>query len=304
MGEPAIHNYALAGVFTVSLTGTDINYGCKGESVKNMTVLPLPSASLSIFPKLICRDDTFNITGGGAPGVSGTLNGNLQWPNGTSTLNLAPANSFSTQSSASVTTAYSLQVVDENTCESPVAIDSIHVLLPSPVINWDTSVVIGQFVPLNAYVGSGYTYTWAPNTIDLDCQTCYFHNPISSTTVNATYTVLVQDSMQCYVVENTYRIKVIPKVSLDVPTAFTPNGDGINDFIFPGGWGLRKLLYFKVYNRWGQLIFESNDIKTGWDGMYQGVPQNMETYVYQVSAETLLDTEPILTKTGSFKLLR
>jgi gliding motility-associated-like protein len=58
-----------------------------------------------------------------------------------------------------------------------------------------------------------------------------------------------------------------------------------------------------VYNRWGQLLFESNDIKVGWDGMYNGAPQNMETYVYQVSVETFVDAGPIF-KTGTFKLIR
>ena len=100
------------------------------------------------------------------------------------------------------------------------------------------------------------------------------------------------------------KVNIEIKVSLDVPTAFTPNGDGINDIIYPGGWGIRKLYFFKVFNRWGQLVFESNDLKIGWDGVFQGVPQNMETYVYQVSAETFLVSEPIISKSGTFKLIR
>jgi len=57
-----------------------------------------------------------------------------------------------------------------------------------------------------------------------------------------------------------------------------------------------------VYNRWGQLLFESTDLKNGWDGTYNGVPQNMETYIYQASVETL--TDETFTKSGSFKLIR
>jgi gliding motility-associated-like protein len=59
-----------------------------------------------------------------------------------------------------------------------------------------------------------------------------------------------------------------------------------------------------VFNRWGQLVFESNDINVGWNGLFNGVPQNMETYVYQVSVETYLDSDPTLSKTGTFKLIR
>jgi gliding motility-associated-like protein len=109
--------------------------------------------------------------------------------------------------------------------------------------------------------------------------------------------------MGCFSTVNTYSIHVDPRATVDVPTAFTPNGDGTNDVIYVDGWGIRKLNYFRIFNRWGQLLFESNDIKTGWDGTYNGVPQNMETYVYQVSAETYVDKDPQL-KTGSFKLIR
>jgi gliding motility-associated-like protein len=98
-------------------------------------------------------------------------------------------------------------------------------------------------------------------------------------------------------------VHIEPKASVDVPTAFTPNGDGINDIIYVDGWGIRKLNYFRIYNRWGELLFESNDIKIGWDGTYKGVPQNMETYVWQVSVETYAETKPLL-KTHTFKLIR
>lgn len=304
-GGPVEHNYSQAGVFTITLSATDVDFSCKVEVVKQMTIFPLPNASLAINKKIICSSDSFKLSGNGSPGVSGMLVGNLSYAASSQTLDMAPANSFTLDFTANVSTEYSLVVKDNNNCESAVITKSIEVLKEkvqgSP---WDTVVVVGQPTPLNSFAGMGYTYTWTPNIIDLDCDTCLTYNPISSTTVNTTYTVLIQDSMGCYVTPWIYKIKVNPVVSLDVPTAFTPNGDGINDFIFPDGWGLKKIIYFKVFNRWGQLLFETNGTKVGWDGMYEGVPQNMETYVYQVSAETLLETQPTLTKTGTFKLIR
>jgi gliding motility-associated-like protein len=181
---------------------------------------------------------------------------------------------------------------------------SIFIQQPTPVVNWDTTVVIGQPTPLNAYAGSGFSYTWTPLVTYLNCDTCRTYNPISTTTTDITYSVMVEDGHQCSVIASTFKIHVEIKVSLDVPTAFTPNGDGTNDIIYPGGWGIRKLNYFKIFNRWGQLVFETNDLSIGWDGVFQGVPQNMETYVYQVSADTYSDKEPTLSKTGTFKLLR
>jgi gliding motility-associated-like protein len=115
--------------------------------------------------------------------------------------------------------------------------------------------------------------------------------------------VTVKDSKGCFERVNTYTVYIEGKSSVDVPTAFTPNGDGINDLINVNGWGIKKLNYFRVFNRWGELIYETTDLKSGWDGVYKGVPQNMETYVYQTEVETYVDTDPIQ-KTGYFKLLR
>ena len=108
-------------------------------------------------------------------------------------------------------------------------------------------------------------------------------NPISTVTANITYTVLIEDRpLGCYITPNIYKIIVDPKTSLDVPTAFTPNGDGTNDVIYADGWGIRKLYYFKIFNRWGEMVFESTNIGFGWDGTYQGKPALPGVYTYRL----------------------
>jgi gliding motility-associated-like protein len=69
-----------------------------------------------------------------------------------------------------------------------------------------------------------------------------------------------------------------------VPTAFTPNGDGFNDIIYCRGYGIEKLLNFKIYNRWGQLLFLSNSVDEGWNGLYKDVMQNADVYFYTIEA--------------------
>lgn len=170
--------------------------------------------------------------------------------------------------------------------------------------DWDTTIVIGQKVKLNAFAGAGYTYTWSSESYYLDCSLCRVPDPVSSTTTDITYTVSVEDSLHCRVSQTTYRIFIERLASIDVPSAFTPNGDGINDLIFASGWGLRKLNYFRVYNRWGQLVFETNNLEEGWNGKFNGVPQNPDTYVYQVSAESYLEGQAPLIKSGTFNLIR
>ncbi|MHB1279070.1 MAG: T9SS type B sorting domain-containing protein, partial [Bacteroidia bacterium] len=68
-----------------------------------------------------------------------------------------------------------------------------------------------------------------------------------------------------------------------VPDAFTPNGDGINDQFRPVFEGVeRENYHFRVYNRWGELIFDTGDIDEAWDGTFKGVMSESEVYVWQV----------------------
>lgn len=302
-GESPTYTYPLPGTYTVGLTVRDVDHNCTALAVKNITILPLPTATISSV-ETTCANTPFLIQGQANPGVSGPVSGTLI-PTVTSTsLAFTSSNTFTVNGTLAQTSTLALVVTDTNKCENRSGSINIKVQPAAPAIKWDTTIVIGQTAQLNAFVGSGFTYTWSQPAPYLNCETCLIFNPVSSATTSITYSVMVEDSLHCSVVANTYRVNVEVKVSIDVPTAFTPNGDGINDAIFPNGWGLKKLNYFKVFNRWGQLVFESNDLSVGWNGIFNGVPQNMETYVYQVSAQTYLDSQPIISKTGTFKLLR
>ena len=93
----------------------------------------------------------------------------------------------------------------------------------------------------------------------------------------------------------------IVKPILDVPNAFTPNGDGANDRAIVIGIGISKMV-FRIYNRWGQLMFESNDRRIGWDGKFKGKEQPMDVYAYTLDAE-FFDGKKVK-KQGDITLLR
>jgi gliding motility-associated-like protein len=65
-----------------------------------------------------------------------------------------------------------------------------------------------------------------------------------------------------------------------VPKAFTPNGDGLNDIIRPICVGIKQLNYFRVFNRWGQMVYHTSEFGKGWDGTIHGVPQGVANFVY------------------------
>ena len=72
--------------------------------------------------------------------------------------------------------------------------------------------------------------------------------------------------------------------SLHVPNSWSPNNDGHNDKLFPLTINIKELYYFRVFNRWGQLMFETNRLGEGWDGIYIGKAQIQDVYTWTVEA--------------------
>ena len=72
--------------------------------------------------------------------------------------------------------------------------------------------------------------------------------------------------------------------AVDVPNAFTPQSSDINNKVFVKGFGIAKL-QFIIWNRWGQKVFETNDVNIGWDGKFKGVVQPMDVYAYTLNVE-------------------
>ena len=87
---------------------------------------------------------------------------------------------------------------------------------------------------------------------------------------------------------------------VDVPNAFSPNGDGTNDVIYVQGFAISKMTW-RIFNRWGQLIFTSSNINNGWDGRFKGELQPQDVYAYTLSIEFTDGTK--LNKKGDITLL-
>ncbi|MCS6992025.1 MAG: gliding motility-associated C-terminal domain-containing protein [Chitinophagales bacterium] len=98
------------------------------------------------------------------------------------------------------------------------------------------------------------------------------------------YIVTVTDANGCKI-SDTVVLKSVSNV-FAIPNAFTPNGDGLNDIFLPSHVNVSEF-EMKIFNRWGQLLFVSNDVATGWDGTYKGKPEEIGTYVYHIRARFL-----------------
>ena len=102
--------------------------------------------------------------------------------------------------------------------------------------------------------------------------------------------------------EGYVRIRVYKGPELYVPTGFTPNKDGKNDTFYPFPVGIKNINYFRVFNRWGQIVFSSTRLLEGWDGKSNGVEQATGTYVWM--AEGVTADNKIITRKGTVVLIR
>jgi gliding motility-associated-like protein len=136
---------------------------------------------------------------------------------------------------------------------------------------------------LRAFGGS--RYVWSP-AVALDNVQVY--NPVASPAVTTTYLVEITKANGCTVTDT---ITVfVGAGNLDnaflVPNAFTPDGDGKNDCFGVRHWGTISNLHFMIYNRWGQMVFQSSDPSACWDGTFKGSMLPTATFVYFIEATT------------------
>jgi gliding motility-associated-like protein len=119
---------------------------------------------------------------------------------------------------------------------------------------------------------------------------------------NLQLTLTYTDSLSCFNNKIEFELCILPSYKVSLPDGFSPDGDNINDVIKVRGHGIKELLEFKIYNRWGELVYEGKDINQGWDGVYKDARQGSETFVYQVTVLYLNDKTE--SKSGSFTLVR
>ncbi|MFH2095351.1 MAG: PKD domain-containing protein, partial [Bacteroidota bacterium] len=130
-------------------------------------------------------------------------------------------------------------------------------------------------------------------------------NPTYSFAAEGTYDVMLITENEFYCVDTAIQNVII--VGTDevyapiLPTGFTPNGDGENDTLYVRG-GPFSAIEFRIYNEWGNLIFETDQLNTGWDGTKNGVPQPFGVYVYTVKATTITEREYKIS--GEISLIR
>ena len=147
--------------------------------------------------------------------------------------------------------------------------------------SWDTIIGYGNSVTLPfIYDDNLFTYSWS-STQGLSCLDCSI--PLASPEESTTYVVTVEDIFGCFTAFYTFEVNVISE-ELVIPNVFTPNGDGDNDifnyFVKEDQSEYIKTLNFKVFNRWGEVVFDGVSSGQGWDGTYKGKDAPSDVYIY------------------------
>jgi gliding motility-associated-like protein len=179
---------------------------------------------------------------------------------------------------------YTLSVQDTNGCVQSVVGDLITPLIPEIDLGIDQTLTLGDSIRLNINTNIALSnIVWSPST-GLSCSDC--PNPFARPGTTTTYTVEATAAIGECTDRDSITLEVIVVRNVYIPNAFSPDGNGVNDwFTVFGGGGVVEVEDFKIFSRWGELLFERQDFSPnlenlGWDGTYKGktLPPDVFTY--------------------------
>lgn len=252
-------------------------------------LLNVTAVSLSDYCRQACIGYAISNTTGGNSGYQ------YQWND--------PATQNTPVASGLCSGNFNLWVTDSRGCQDSVSVNVPYAdSLPYVEATANPPVIYeGQITQLNATVAPGYIYNW---TYDPTLNSTSISNPIGNPVVDVDYYITVIDSNGCTVYD-TVSVRVInvtcKEPEVFVPNAFTPNDDHENDVLFVRG-NTVETMYFAVYDRWGEKIFETEDKSTGWDGFYNGEKVSPGVFVYYLKA-VCYDKSELISK-GNVTVIR
>lgn len=269
-------------------------YGCKATDEVTINVIDKIDALISS-DTTICAGDAIRLHA--EIRDEGIFGSNVQW---------SPVNEFVNPNAANqtvrpeATTTYTV-IISGGACQADTQQITVAVNPhPQPDLGNDRVVIKGDEVELSANVSDNIDeYVWTPWT-GLNCASCEDVRFMAENDV--TYQVEVTDIYGCKGIDSV-NIKVIETCGDDVfiPNSFSPNGDSKNDVLYVRGKHLSGIQIFRIFDRWGNMVYESSDIDQGWNGTYNGKMVNEGVFVYYV--EALCQTGGLVFRKGNVTVL-
>lgn len=275
---PAIQNLSL-GAHQLTLAESSI-YGCLSDTVtKNFSVHVTPVVSIAANDG--CWKQPVSFSGRQIDNTTNIIQWNWTFGDGLLSHEQNPVHIYS---QGDIKTVHLTALADDgcisNDTTKQIDIEDIYVDAGK-----DTSVQANIPFNLGASWGGNFPglpiLTWSPS---IGLNTTYGFDPTAILQNDQKYFVTAITNAGC-IAKDSVKIRVFNFPGVLVPTAFTPNHDGLNDILRPRYNGIKRLDYFALYDRWGQLVFKTSDMDKGWDGTVNGQPQETQTYVWIINAE-------------------
>jgi gliding motility-associated-like protein len=288
-----IYSYKKAGKYTVKLVVSSIGI-CADSSAFDVILYQNAVAAFAVEPT--CVNLPVNVINNTADTLGSPISYFWTFSNGQSSiLRNPPAQFYSVAGNYNISLA-----VSTVQCPFPPHTTTHNLIIdrPKPGTTYPLEYAVIN-LPLDLHARPfGETVLWSPAT-NLDNDKSY--NPVFKGNTEQLYTIDIRTKTGC-VTTDTQLVKLVKSIEIFVPNAFTPNGDGNNDDLKPVFYGIKQLRYFRVYNRWGQLFFQTQTFKKGWDGTFKNAKQEMQTVVWAL--EALGVDGNIYTRRGTSILLR
>ncbi len=270
------------------------------SSAVTLTVNPLvtPTVTIAASPNPICSGNTSIFS---AVPVNGGATPSYQWNK--NNINVGGNNAVYTDNAVNNGDIIKCTLTSNAVCPTATTATSnlitMSVFNGSPNMRYPTVNAYNvQQIQLQARTITGANYLWTP-PLGLNSNTIY--NPVFSYNQSQEYNVRITSPNGCINVD-TLLVTVIKNKDIYVPKAFSPDNNGVNDKLYPILVGIKELRYFRVFNRWGNLIFEttSGNPALGWDGTFKGKAQPVETYSWIAEG---VDIDGFTIKRGGSTLL-
>jgi gliding motility-associated-like protein len=288
-----LYNYSAAGTYRVKMVASSSSV-CADSTTFDVQIYPNAVADFSA--KSVCVNTPFQAINSTADTLGSPVNYRWNLGNGqVSNLRNPPSKIFSIPGTYTISLS-----VNTAQCPSPLntATRTVVIEKPSPGIRYPTQYAIIN-LPLALRAREvGESILWTPAT-SLNSTTSF--DPVFRGPSEQLYTIQQTTTAGCVTVD-TQIVKTVKNVEVNVPTAFTPNNDGKNDYLKPILMGVKQLRYFTIFNRWGQVVFEMRGEHLGWDGNFRGSPQQTQTVVWM--AEVLGVDGNVYKRRGTTVLLR
>jgi len=296
-----VHQYLSPGLYNVSLV-VNTQRGCTDTLQKGpIKIVQSPLISVNT-DTVICVNDRLIHQGILNRPDTSTLRWSWNLPNGNRPQVQNPSiQQYKTAGTFKMTTIATNSSGCADTVVKSLLVNPLPIITVPPVISKFVGVPVGFPATYSSNVVS---YSWSPPAT-LDCNDC--PQPVSTTKFNTKYTITVIDSNGC---KNTSFVDVIVTckgADIFLPNTFSPNDDGSNDVFYARGKGLDRVKSLRIFNRWGEVVFEKrdfavNDASVGWDGKYKGNKAQPDVYVYQV--EIFCENGEIVTFSGNVALIQ